>query len=65
MRLVLAETLTTSSGCDVGGTPSRSSSVTFETASMIAESCSWKSVDLVLVQLEPREAGDVEDFSRV
>ena len=33
-----------SSGCDVGGTPSRSSSETFETASRIAESCSWNRV---------------------
>ena len=33
-----------SSGCDVGGTSERSSSETFETASRIAESCSWKRV---------------------
>ena len=33
-----------SSGCEVGGTSERSSSDTFETASRIAESCSWNRV---------------------
>src|SRR5581483_5660290 len=37
-----AHALAISSGCEVGGTSARSSSATFETASRIADSCSWK-----------------------
>ena len=55
-----AQAFAISSGCEVGGTSERSSSDTFETASRIAESCSWKRVDLVVGQLEAREPRDVQ-----
>ena len=51
-----------SSGCAVGGTSERSSSDTLETASRIAESCSWKRATSSLDQLEPREPRDVQHF---
>ena len=50
-----AQTLTTSRGCDVGGTLSRSSSETLETASRIASSSGVSRSRLVVPQRQARE----------
>ena len=54
--------LTTSTTCEVGGTPSRSSSRIFSMWSSTFESSARHPLDLVIGQLEPGEAGDVEDL---
>ena len=55
-----SHTLTRSSGCDVGGTSSRSSSATTPTASRIAPSSLREALDLLVGQREPREPRDVQ-----
>ena len=55
-----AQTLTTSRGCDVGGTLSRSSSETLETASRIASSSRRQPLELVVPQRQAREPCDVQ-----
>ena len=58
-------TLTTSSGCEVGGTSERSSSETFDTAVDDVVQLRAEALELVVAQLEPREVGDVEQLFAV
>ena len=54
----------TSTTCEVGATPSRSSSAIFSMWSRTADSSRAIRVDLLFGQREPGQARDVEDLSR-
>ena len=57
--------LGTSTTCDVGGTPSRSSSPIFSMCSRMFDSSPEIFVDLLVAELQARQAGDVQDLLTV